>query len=105
MERDFTYVDDIVVGVLAAIDKSYPYEIFNLGGDHPVKLSYFIETIEKELGREAEKNLLPIQPGDVPRTMADLTKAKEMLGFNPQTRIEEGIKNFIQWYKEYYSVQ
>jgi len=102
MERDFTYVDDIVAGVLAAIDKSCPYEIFNLGGDHPVKLSYFIECIEKKLGKEAEKNLLPIQPGDVPRTMADLTKAKKILGFNPQTKIEEGIHNFIVWYKEFY---
>ncbi len=102
MERDFTHVDDIVAGVLSAIDKSFPYEIFNLGGDHPVKLSHFIECIEKELGVEAEKNLLPLQPGDVPRTMADLTKAKDMLGFTPKTKIEDGIKQFVSWYKEFY---
>lgn len=101
MKRDFTYIADAVKGVLAAIDKPFSYEIFNLGNNKTIELNYFIECIEKELGREAKKNLMPIQPGDVPVTYADIKKAKKMLGYNPKTSIEEGIKKFIDWYKKY----
>lgn len=102
--RDFTYITDIVAGILAAIDKSYPYEIFNLGCSNTVKLMDFIKIIEKELGREAKKNMLGMQPGDVEATYADITKAKKMLGFKPKVLIEEGTKKFIDWYREYYKV-
>ncbi|MBU0614830.1 MAG: GDP-mannose 4,6-dehydratase [Nanoarchaeota archaeon] len=101
MKRDFTFVSDIVAGVLAAIDKSLPYEIFNLGNSNTVELNYFISLIEKELGITAEKELLPIQPGDVPETFADISKAKRMLGFDPKVKIEEGVKEFISWFRTY----
>ena len=101
MKRDFTYIDDIVAGLLACLDKPFGYEIFNLGNNKTVELLYFIETIEKELGKKGEKNLLPMQAGDIAETFANIDKAKKMLGFNPKVSIEQGIKNFIQWYKEY----
>lgn len=102
MKRDFTYITDIVNGILASLDKNYPYEIFNLGNSNTVELSYFIECIEKELGKKAKQNLLPMQPGDVPVSFADIEKSRKMLGFEPKVRIEEGIRNFIRWYKEYF---
>ncbi|MBN1792147.1 NAD-dependent epimerase [Candidatus Woesearchaeota archaeon] len=105
MKRDFTYIDDITAGVLAALDKAYPYEIFNLGGDHPVELEKYIECIEKAIGRKAKRNNMPMQPGDVPITMADLTKSRKMLGFDPKTQVEEGIPKFIDWYKKFYDVK
>ncbi len=104
MERDFTYITDIVNGVLSSLAHAFEYEIFNLGNSSTVKLTYFIECIEKELGMTAEKNMLPIQPGDVHRTSADISKASEKLGFTPATSIEEGIGHFITWYKDYYKV-
>ncbi|MCD4760844.1 GDP-mannose 4,6-dehydratase [bacterium] len=104
MERDFTYIDDIVQGTIAALEKSYPYEIFNLGNNKSVQLNYFIELTEKELGRTAKKELLPMQPGDVASTCADIDNSKEKLGFQPTTSIEEGIKKSITWYKKYYRV-
>jgi len=104
MKRDFTYIDDIASGIIASLDKSYPYEIFNLGNNHPVDLNYFIELIEKELGKTAQKNLLPLQAGDVPETFADIDDTKNKLQWQPQTSIEDGIKNFIKWYKEYYKI-
>ncbi|MBW2973155.1 NAD-dependent epimerase [Candidatus Woesearchaeota archaeon] len=100
-KRDFTYVTDIVAGVIAALDNPLPYEIINLGNNVPVELGYFIEIIEKELGKKAIKNMMPLQPGDVPETFADIEKAKKLLGFEPKTKIEEGIKQFIEWYKSY----
>ncbi len=100
--RDFTYIDDIVRGVVAAIDKSYPYEIINLGNSRTESLTDFIATIEKCLGIKAKKNMLPMQKGDVHKTHADTTKAKKLLGFQPTTNIDVGIRNFINWYKEYY---
>lgn len=103
--RDFTYVKDIVQGVIAALDNPQEYEIFNLGRGAPVDLMDFIKHIEIELGIEAKKNLLPMQPGDVEQTHADISKAKELIGYNPTTNVEEGIKEFIKWYKEYYQVQ
>jgi UDP-glucuronate 4-epimerase len=102
MRRDFTYVTDIVDGVVAALEKDFPYEIFNLGDAHPADLLAFISLLEKSLGRPAKKNLLPLQPGDVPVTAADIAEARKKLGFNPQIRLEEGISRFVSWYREYY---
>ena len=104
MKRDFTYVTDIVAGIEGALEKNYKYEVFNLGNNNTVDLLYFIECIEKNLGKEAKKNLLPLQPGDVPATFADIDASIEKLGFEPKVKIEEGIENFINWYKEYYKV-
>lgn len=104
MKRDFTYITDIVQGTVASLEKDYPYEVFNLGNSKSVELNYFIEVIEKELGKKAQKNLLPLQPGDVPETFADIDKSRQMLGFDPQVSIEQGIQKFIAWYKEYYQV-
>lgn len=101
--RDFTYIDDIVAGVIAAIDKSYPYEIFNLGRGEPVQLLNFITVIEKELGKKAKRKLLPMQPGDVEATHADISKARKMLGYAPKTSIEAGTRAFCKWYKQHYS--
>jgi UDP-glucuronate 4-epimerase len=102
MKRDFTYIDDIVAGVIAALDKPHVYEIFNLGNNNTVNLLYFIECIEKTLQKKATMNMLPMQPGDVESTWADIEHAKDMLGFSPKVRIEEGIKRFIAWYRDYY---
>ena len=101
MKRDFTYVSDIVKGILAAIDKPFGYEIFNLGNNRPVELNKFIAVIEKNLGRKAEKKMMPMQQGDVPATYADIRKAKKMLGFEPKTNVEQGVKKFVEWYKDY----
>jgi len=100
MRRDFTYIDDIVEGTILAIEKKYPNEIFNLGNNHPEDLVYFIELLEKNLGKKAEKKMLPMRPGDVLETYADISKAKKLLGWEPKTSLEEGIKKFIAWYKE-----
>src|SRR3989338_8811455 len=88
--RDFTYIDDVVQGVLAAVDKCQGYEIINLGNSTPVDVEYFIKVIEENLGKKAQKNYLPLQPGDVVETYADIEKAKKFLDYNPQTKIEEG---------------
>ena len=104
MYRDFTYIDDIVAGVLASLEIEHQFEVFNLGNSHAEKLSYFIECIEQELGIKARKKLMPIQPGDVPKTSADIEKARRKLGFQPKTKIEDGIRNFISWYRDFYSV-
>ena len=104
MRRDFTYIDDIVAGTVSAIERPAPYEIFNLGNSDSTSLTDFIETIESELGRKAEKNMLPMQPGDVPETSADITSSREKLGFAPQTPLKEGIRAFIAWYREYYGI-
>lgn len=104
MERDFTYVDDIVAGVTACLDKPFRYDVFNLGNNKPADLEYFISLIEKELGIKAEKNYLPMQPGDVPKTYADIDHSKEKLGYEPVTSLEEGVRKFIEWYKDFYRV-
>lgn len=101
MRRDFTYIDDIVDGFARATTRSFPYEIINLGNGSPVELLTFIETLEEVLGETAEKNLLPMQPGDVPQTYADTEKAKELLGFEAKTDIRDGLKQFVKWYREY----
>ncbi len=102
MKRDFTYIDDIVDGTLAALKRPAAYELFNLGNSATVELVEFIRLLEEALGQQAEKRLLPLQPGDVPATAADIDRAKEKLGFNPKTTIEEGIRRFVAWYREYY---
>ncbi len=102
MHRDFTYVDDIVSGIIKACEKCYPFEILNLGNNEPVKLSYMIEVLEKEIGKEAKKEFLPIQPGDVLETYASIKNTEEKLGWKPVVKIEDGIRNFVNWYKEYY---
>ncbi|MBI2426764.1 MAG: GDP-mannose 4,6-dehydratase [Candidatus Kerfeldbacteria bacterium] len=103
MERDFTYIDDIVDGVLRSIDADeLRYEIINLGNSHTVKLTTFIELIERGLGKTANKEFCEMQPGDVPKTHADITKAQRLLGWQPHTKIEKGIEHFIQWYVNEY---
>ncbi|MCM0082797.1 NAD-dependent epimerase [Geomonas sp. Red32] len=120
MQRDFTYVDDIVEGVMRVMEKipagnpawsgkspdpgtSYaPYRIYNIGNNSPVELMRFIEVLEDALGKTAQKNLLPIQPGDVPATYADVDDLMRDVGFKPSTSIEEGVGKFVKWYREYY---
>ena len=103
MTRNFTYVDDIVNGTIKVLDKCKGYDVVNIGGDKEEKLIRFIEVIEKNLGKTAKKKLMPIQPGDVPSTVADIRKLRK-LGWKPTTGIEKGIKNFINWYKDYYQI-
>ncbi len=104
MKRDFTYVTDIVDGFASALKKPLGYQIINLGHGHPVQLMDFISYIEKNLGKKAVINYMEMQPGDVPATYADNSKARELLGFNPKVGIEEGVSNFVEWYKKYYNV-
>ena len=98
-KRDYTYVDDIIDGIVSVLDKQFEYEIFNLGNSHPVELNHFIGLIEKELNKKAEIAELPPQPGDVSITYADISKSKKMLNFQPKVSIEDGIAKFIRWYK------
>lgn len=96
--RDYTFIEDIIDGICAAIsyDKT-PYEIINLGGGSPVTLNEMISTIEEVLGKKAQINRLPMQPGDVNKTVSDITKAQKLLGYQPKTTFKEGIKKFIEW--------
>jgi len=120
MQRDFTYIDDIVEGVVRVMDKPprpnpswtgdapdpgtsrAPYKIYNIGNNQPVELLQFIEVLEKKLGRKAEKNLLPLQPGDVPATYADVDDLVRDVGFKPNTPIEVGVERFVAWYRSYH---
>jgi UDP-glucuronate 4-epimerase len=102
MRRDFTYIDDIVSGIIGCIDKKFDFEIFNLGNNKTVDLLKFIEILEKNLGKKAKKNMVPMQPGDMYETYADITKSKQILGYNPKTDIEVGLKNFVSWFKKYH---
>ena len=122
MQRDFTYVDDIVEGVVRVLDRiaspnaaydasradpatsNVPYRVFNIGNNNPVPLLDFIGCIENSLGKKAEKNLLPLQDGDVPETYANTDALNEWVGFVPGTGIEQGIGRFVAWYREYYKV-
>ncbi|MFP4417387.1 MAG: NAD-dependent epimerase [Chitinivibrionales bacterium] len=106
MKRSFTYIDDIVKGVVASIDKPHlkPCEVFNLGNHRTENLLEMIEIVEECLGDKAEKNFLPMQPGDVKVTYADTEYAREKLGFVPSTPIKEGIPQFVQWFKEYHGL-
>jgi UDP-glucuronate 4-epimerase len=122
MQRDFTYIDDIVEGVIRVADRpaepsptwsglapdpgtsSAPYQIYNIGNNNPVELMYLIDVLERELGCEAVKRFLPIQPGDVPATCADVDDLARDVGFVPATPIEEGVRRFVAWYREYTGV-
>ena len=97
MSRDFTYIDDIVGGIRGAIDNCKGYEIYNLGESRPVRLDELIGQIEKSLGKKAIIERLPLQPGDVEQTYADLDKAKSRLGYNPKTDIADGLNKFADW--------
>lgn len=101
MYRDFTYIDDIVKGVLKALDLSSPYALFNLGNHKPAKLLDFVELLEKAIGKKANKVFLPMQPGDVVSTFADIEESQKKLGFEPLTSLDEGIPRFVNWYKNY----
>lgn len=123
MKRDFTYIDDIIEGMSKLImnipvpdlnwngqkpDSSTsfaPYRLFNIGNNNPVELLKFIEILEENLGKKAKKKFLPLQPGDVSETYADIDDLAEVTGFKPKTNIEEGLKKFIDWYKNYYNIQ
>lgn len=106
MLRDFTYIDDIVHGIELVIDKAPkgedPYKIYNIGNNKPERLMYFIETLENAIGKKAKKEFLPMQPGDVYQTYADISELEKDFGFKPKTSIEDGLKKFADWYKEYY---
>jgi UDP-glucuronate 4-epimerase len=102
MKRDFTYIDDIVAGTLAAIDLGAPCEVFNLGNHKPEDVLHLVELLEKKLGVAAVKELLPMQLSEVPVTYADISKSQKQLGFSPTTSLEKGIEKFLSWYREYY---
>ncbi|MBF0158973.1 MAG: NAD-dependent epimerase [Magnetococcales bacterium] len=120
MQRDFTYIDDIVEGIIRVLDRvaapssqwsgthpdpscsSAPYRLYNIGSHRPVQLMRYIELLEQELGQTAEKNFLPMQPGDVAATYADIDDLTQDTGFSPATPVEEGIRRFVAWYKSYY---
>lgn len=122
MKRDFTYIDDIAEGVVRVLDRipqpnslwsgnipdpsssKAPYKIYNIGNNQPVELMHFIEVLENCLGIKAQKNMLPLQPGDVPVTYADVDDLVRDVGFRPNTPIEDGIKRFVSWYRAYYNV-
>ena len=108
LARDFTYIDDIVRGVLALCEApptelSIPYRLLNLGNNAPIKLDYFIQTLEQLLGCEAAKEYVGMQPGDVYKTSANIDAARALVGFNPSTGIEEGLERFVAWYRDYYA--
>ncbi len=122
MKRDFTYIDDIIEGIVRVMDKMpepnphwsgekpdpgsslAPYKVYNIGNHQPVELLNFIEALENCLGKKAEKKFLPMQPGDVPATFADVNDLMQDTGFKPNTSIEEGIKKFVAWYRSYYKI-
>ena len=121
-KRDFTYIDDIVEGVIRTLDKipepnpdwsgddpdsatsASPYRLYNIGNNEPVELMHYIEVLENCLGKKAEKNMLPLQPGDVPNTYADVKELVNDVGYKPDTSVEDGIARFVEWYKEYFNI-
>ncbi len=106
MRRDFTYIDDIVEGIDRLIakgnNKNEPYRLFNIGNNNPVQLMDMIGIIEDKLGKKAETNMLPMQPGDVKETYADISALEQAVGFKPSTSLEEGLDKFVEWYRGYY---
>lgn len=104
MKRDFTFIDDITAGILAALDRNYNFEIFNLGSSNPIDLEYLIQCIERGLGAKAKISYLPAQPGEAEITYADINYSKLKLGFIPVTSIETGIGKFIEWYTDYHQL-
>ena len=122
MVRDFTYIDDIVEGIVRAIDRppsldsghenkndtaahTTPYQIYNIGNGHPIPLMRYIQALEKALGKKAQLELLPMQPGDVRATEADVSRLESDLGYRPQIDVETGVRRFVEWYCDYYGVQ
>ena len=103
MKRDFTYIDDIVSGIKSSIEKNYPCEIFNLGNSRSEDLMDVVRKVEENLNMSSEIEYLPMQPGDVASTYADIEKSEKMLNYKPTTNVDKGIKEFISWYKEYNS--
>jgi len=101
LRRDFTYIDDIAAGFALALEKPLGYEVVNLGNGQPVELLQFVELLEAALGKSTEKNLLPMQPGDVFETYADTSKARELLGFQARTDFETGVEKFVEWFLSY----
>lgn len=101
MQRDFTYIDDIVDGIVSAIDQGVGCEVYNLGNHRPVELLHFVELLELAIGKKADKRFLPMQAGDVPATYADIEKSMKAFNFFPKTSLEEGIPLFVDWYKKY----
>ena len=122
MQRDFTYVDDIVEGVMRVIDRPAEpdpdwsgvtpdpatskarYRVFNIGNNSPVELMSYIHALEACLGKKAKMNMLPMQPGDVAATNADVSRLESWVNFRPQTKVEDGIQRFVEWYRSYYQV-
>ena len=122
MSRDFTYIDDIVEGIFRVVDKIpnpnacwngnnpdpgtsfVPYKIYNIGNNKPAELFDFIRILERQLGRKAKMNLLPMQPGDVQKTFADVDDLMKDTGFKPATSLEDGIRYFVKWYRKYYNL-
>lgn len=102
MKRDFTYIDDIVSGIAAAIDKSYANEIFNLGHNHPYAVTELVETLERATGKKGSFSYHSALPGEVSVTFADITKSNQMLGFSPKVSLKQGIESFVDWYRSYY---
>ena len=120
--RNFTYIDDIAIGVMKCLDNvaafnpewdsqdpdlatsNAPYRLFNVGNNKPVELMYFIECIEKAVGKKAEKNFLPLQPGDVLKTYADVTALERQINYKADTNINVGIQKLVNWYRDYYNV-
>ncbi len=100
MSRDFTYIDDIIEGTVAAIEKCAGFNIYNLGESRPITVNDLVAEIEKALGKKAIIEYVPPQPGDVERTYADVTKAVSELGYNPKTKIEDGLAEFVTWLRE-----
>ncbi len=121
-KRDFTYVDDIVEGVIRTLDNvatgnpdwdsdkpdpassAAPFRVYNIGNNKPVDLEHYIHVLEECLGKKAEKNLLPLQAGDVPDTYADVSDLVRDVDYKPDTSVEDGIANFVAWYRDYYKV-
>ena len=122
-QRDFTYIDDVVEGVVRVVDRAAkgdanwsgnspdpgssrtPYRVYNIGNNDPVKLEGFIEVLEEALGQKARRNLLPIQPGDVPDTFADVSDLLAEFDFEPSTSVTVGVRRFVDWYIDYYGVE
>ncbi|MDU7762266.1 MAG: NAD-dependent epimerase/dehydratase family protein, partial [Enterobacter asburiae] len=122
MKRDFTYIDDIAEAIIRLQDvipqpdtnwtvetgspatSSAPYRVYNIGNSSPVELMDYITALEDALGKKAEKNMLPLQPGDVLETSADTKALYDVIGFKPQTSVKDGVKNFVDWYREFYKV-
>ncbi len=116
MRRDFTYIDDIIKGVVKVMgippertadkennETTAPYRLYNIGNNEPVELGHYIEVLEKHLGKKAVKNMLPMQPGDVPATYADIDSLTRDTGFKPETTIDEGLGHFVRWYRKFYA--